>query len=194
MCAVWVFVTFWQQFRAAEADLDRATKDVWAEALLSTKFPPPPAPAMTSPTRVAPNAKMEFVFYGKDVDGEPVKEIALPFANGGISLTFSTRVVGNVVPRDGSLWIKICDQCSFIGNMAGFLEDKDDPHIRSIPFRLLYTGKVVLPRMTASIGLPAGAATVPVGFFYACVNCNPLDPKKPQPLAVKVVYARKKQQ
>jgi hypothetical protein len=120
--------------------------------------------------------------------GEPAKEISLPVTNGDISLTLSRRVVRNIVPRDGSLWIRICDRCIFIGNMAGFLEDKDDPHMRSIAFRILYTGRVVLSRMTANTGFPAGAATVPVGFFYACANCKPLDPKKPQPLTAKVVY------
>jgi hypothetical protein len=45
MCVVWVFVTFWQQFRAAEADLDRATKDAWAQTLATSKFPPPSPPA-----------------------------------------------------------------------------------------------------------------------------------------------------
>ena len=45
MCLVWVLVTFWQQFRAAEADLDRAAKDVWAQALATSKFLPPPPPA-----------------------------------------------------------------------------------------------------------------------------------------------------
>jgi hypothetical protein len=188
MCAVWVCATFYQQFRASEADLDRGTKDVWAEALLSTKFPVPSVPTMTASTRTTAKAKMEFIFYGGGVVGEPVSEIALPFKDGGISLTFSTRVVGNVVPIDGSLWIRICNECNFIGNMAGFLEDKDDPHVRSIPFRLLYTGRVELPRMTAHVGFPAGAPTVPVGFFYACVNCAPLDTTKLQPLTVKVVY------
>jgi hypothetical protein len=45
MCFVWVLVTFWQQFRAAEADLDRATKDAWAQTLATSKIPPPVPPA-----------------------------------------------------------------------------------------------------------------------------------------------------
>lgn len=192
MCAVWVLATFWQQFRVAEADLDRATKDGWANALLSTKFPPPPAPIISAPARVEPKAKIEFVFYNKgSLEGAPAKEISLPVLNGGISLMFSARVVGGVIPKDGALWIKICDQCSFAGEMPGFLSDKDDPHLRSVPFRLLYLG-TVLPRMTANINLPAGAldAPVPVYFYYACVNCDPLDATKPQAkLSVREVYS-----
>lgn len=42
---VGVALAFWQQFRSAEDDLDRNTKDVWAETIAMSKFPPPPPPA-----------------------------------------------------------------------------------------------------------------------------------------------------
>ncbi|MGA8732778.1 MAG: hypothetical protein WB558_02545 [Terriglobales bacterium] len=133
MCAVWILATFWQQFRVAEADLDRTTKDEWANALLSAKFPPPPAPVMMAPTHVEPKAKMEFVFYSKgSLEGAPVKEISLPVLSGAFSLGFSARVVGRVIPKDGAVWIKICDQCSFTGDMPGFLSDKDDPPLAKL--------------------------------------------------------------
>jgi len=40
-----VVATFWQQFRAAQADQARDTREVWAETLALSKFPPPPPPA-----------------------------------------------------------------------------------------------------------------------------------------------------
>jgi len=69
---------------------------------------------------------MEFIFYAKDVlDGNPVKEMSLLAHNLTISLSFSLRVLGDVIPRDGAPWITICDLCSFAGDMPGFLSDKD---------------------------------------------------------------------
>jgi hypothetical protein len=46
MCVVWIALTGWQQFRAAEADLDRSTKDAWGEALAANEFLPPPPPVI----------------------------------------------------------------------------------------------------------------------------------------------------
>jgi len=47
-----VLVTFWQQFRVAEADLDRSTKDTWAQTLALSKFLPSPAPAYVERRKV----------------------------------------------------------------------------------------------------------------------------------------------
>jgi hypothetical protein len=187
MFVIGVAVGFWQQFRSAEADLDRATKDSWVEALASSKFPPPPAPVVTGSSATVRKARMEFIFFTKDIDGEPLTDVSLPSVNASVAVTFSMRVVGSVIPKDGALWIQICDQCSFAEAMPGFLPDKDNPHLRSFPFRLLYPG-TVLPRMTATITFPNGAPGMPVDFFFACANCASIDTKKPQRLAVKMTY------
>lgn len=71
-------VTTWQQIRYAQFDLERDTKDSWAEALAVSKFAPPPTPTFISKQAPAlPRTYVQFefpVFPIKTVDGEPVPD------------------------------------------------------------------------------------------------------------------------
>ncbi|MBZ5696456.1 MAG: hypothetical protein LAN36_13990 [Acidobacteriia bacterium] len=64
---VGVLVTFWQQFRIAESDLARETKDTWQQALITKLlfFPPlPPPPTVVGKLVPRPDIGMEFVNPG----------------------------------------------------------------------------------------------------------------------------------
>jgi hypothetical protein len=59
-----VFITTWQQFRIAQTDFARETKETWIEALArKAMFPPPPVPSAppSKATIAKPDVGMEFV-------------------------------------------------------------------------------------------------------------------------------------
>jgi hypothetical protein len=181
-------VTFWQQFRVAQADFAKDTREIWADAEIAREFRPPPPPTIQMSTTPVPKAKMEFVFFGNEINGESVNEIRVPSIGGKASITFSIRTLGATIPTDGTLWIRICDQCTFASVPSEFLEDKDDPHFRSKGFRILYAG-VILPKMTIDVSVPDGnPSRIPLAFYYACANCVTDSIKHPQFLTLDVVY------
>jgi hypothetical protein len=72
-----VLATSWQQFRSAVADLDRDTKETWAETVVASKFLPPPPPANIE--RQHPAIPRSYVvlsdipkFAGGDAEGKPI--------------------------------------------------------------------------------------------------------------------------
>jgi hypothetical protein len=180
-----VVVAGWQQIRAAQGVLDSDTQQKWIEGLTATKFTAPPAPIIYTQKSDEPKAKLEFIFDAEGIKDQPTKEISLPAVSGVINLTFTVRVVGSVVPVDGTIWIRDCEECKFAADVPGFIVDKDDPQMRSTWFRILYLG-VQLPKMTVPIGIPDNGKHIPVGFYYSCQNCAPIDPKTPQVLMVNI--------
>lgn len=60
MFVLWVLGTVWQQFRSAESDLERDTKDAWAQTLATRQFQPPPAPVIVGPERGKPDLGLAF--------------------------------------------------------------------------------------------------------------------------------------
>jgi hypothetical protein len=73
-----IFATSWPQYRAAELDLDRETKETWAETIVAARFiPPPPANIEHGKNQMIPRTYVSFdnhaLFPGqKDANGQLV--------------------------------------------------------------------------------------------------------------------------
>jgi hypothetical protein len=76
-----VVVTFGQQLRAAEADLDRDTKNTWAQTLATRQFQPPPAPVIVGPERGKPDLGLMFFIHEGALRFNIVNPTSEPAAN-----------------------------------------------------------------------------------------------------------------
>jgi hypothetical protein len=111
-----VVATFWQQFRAAQTDLDRGTNETWIQALATSKFLPPPPPANISKTSTSLVSRSYLIFDGTMRFGERRDNVGklLPDQNlqvgGGLFFNYYYKATGpSPVQEDGNARLTILE-------------------------------------------------------------------------------------
>lgn len=138
-----VLATFWQQYRAAESDLDRDTKDKWAEAVVASKFLLPPAPATIErgKDQVIPRSYISFANQArfpekKDANGQLVQDQHVQVGDAlGFNLYFSCSGPHPVEVLRLASWLYVISswepdaQTALIANFKALLDNEvKSPH------------------------------------------------------------------
>ena len=125
-----------------------------------------------------------------------------PMIGNKVSVTITAFVVGDTPAENVMIWIRKCDECEWISpNPSGFLDNNlGVSHDRMISFPELLPN--VVPgmwdftiQMPLSPGIPKhNYNAMAISCYYACKNCLPIDPNKPQILLVNQPVIRYKMQ
>jgi hypothetical protein len=84
------------------------------------------------------------------------------------------------------IYIRLCKDCKYAAEPEGF---SYVPGAQSTERERHYDrlmGLARLPRISLSVVPPPNVESFPIGFFYGCDNCGPIDGDKPQLLTVKI--------
>lgn len=185
MFVVWVIGTIWQQFRAAQSDLAKDTREKWAEALAISKFPPPSPPVLPNLTRSSV-ALFRFTFVPVDANQEqPIDVVSRSIQNGMVSVAFSAKNVGTAQADHGQIWIQLCDSCKFAEAPEGSTAVPGDSLVARKQFDTLHKGSY-FDATTLKIIPPIGKTSFTIALKYACEKCPPIDNKHPQKLRVNI--------
>jgi hypothetical protein len=130
-------------------------------------------------------AHVVFGFYQVDPHSDNLQTASLdPMQDSIAKFSITAMVTGDVTAEDLHIWIRECITCSWVSVPPGFVApDKDHDSDRELS----------LPKMEPNIGLGKWdfSVSVPrfpryddvaIACYYACENCETVDPKKPQRL------------
>jgi len=131
-------------------------------------------------------ARVVFSFYQDDMARSPITVKLDPLENS--KFTVSIAAIALDAPADDlTIWIRECKTCEWVEPSPPGFVPVDSDHF--------YDRETILPELpqnastqkwTFTIQVPQypKAGTVPIGCYYACKNCAPVDWKKPQTLWV----------
>jgi hypothetical protein len=181
-----VVVTFWQQFRAAQSDQARDTRETWEETLALKQFPPLPVPTIERVMPSPPKPRLQFSFLPLGPHERLIDSISKPIIGGVVTVAFTAKNVSAAQANNGQIWIQICNGCKFAEEPEGSTPQPSEPVIRRKRFDKLYAG-VSFDSTTLKIVPPVGIPWFTIIFKYACEQCPPIDNEHGQKLKINLI-------
>ena len=132
--------------------------------------------------------RVEFSFYemARSHELPPITELTAPLENGVVNVQVMATNLSNKSAFNPFIYIRLCKDCKYATEPEGFrYVPGAQPMERERHYdRLL--GLTRLPMISLSLIPPSNAELFPIGFYYGCDDCEPIDGDKPQILTVRI--------
>ena len=136
-------------------------------------------------------ANVEFGFYTTaNPDGIASDFTVVKQPDSSVVIPFTFRTTGNVVAHGLKIWVRVCDECSWKEEPAGFgTPDKNKPRDRDRFIGDFYPGPL-FTEMDLHVGIPnLYMNTFMIAAYFACENCPPATKDSAQYFKVTVLGA-----
>jgi hypothetical protein len=141
-------------------------------------------PIMAAPSK--PKARVVFGFYQVNPKPDSMQtDIFVPIESGKIKVSLMAFVPGDVAAENLQIIFRICDECSWISTPNEFSAVPEKPQDRTTVFPTFFPN-MGSPKWDFEISLPRYPryTITAISAYYACANCETIDPTKPQILWV----------
>ena len=132
-------------------------------------------------------AQIEASFFQQDMSGGPLTVKVDPMTDNKVTVSVIAMVKGDTPAENVQLWFRVCRACQWTPpDPVGFSPANPDYPSDRMIFIPEMLPNVASQKWNLSIQLPTYPRyeSIQIAFYFACKNCAPVDPKRPQQLWV----------